>query len=305
MTTPPSGRRARTHALPLLSAATVVAVLGGCAAAQTPAAQTPASASATTDGQRAGAAAGLPSAHVHAVAVDPADDRVHLATHDGLFRYDEGGPVRVGPVIDLMGFTIAGPHTFYASGHPGPGTDLPQPVGLIRSTDGGATWEQLSRQGQSDFHALTASSAGVLAFDGTTLSATADGSTWRDLDAPVTPYALASSPDGRVVLATSEAGPVRSTDAGETWSRVDGAPLLQVVDWADDLTVAGVTPDGAVAVSTDAGETWQERASADGAPQAVDAHSLPDGSLRVLVVTQDAVLDSTDGGATLAPLEVP
>lgn len=43
----------------------------------------------------------LPSAHVPAVARNPADDRVYLATHDGLFRYEAGGPVRFGPVIDL------------------------------------------------------------------------------------------------------------------------------------------------------------------------------------------------------------
>ena len=106
------------------------------------------------------AADGLPSPHVHGVAVNPADDRVYLATHDGLFRYDPTGPQRIGPVIDLMGFTVAGPDHFYASGHPGQGTDLPDPVGLLESTDAGHTWTALSRQGQSDFHALTASPAG-------------------------------------------------------------------------------------------------------------------------------------------------
>jgi hypothetical protein len=46
---------------------------------------------------------GLPSPHVHGVAVNPGDGRVYLATHHGLFRYDDTGPTRVGPVIDLMG----------------------------------------------------------------------------------------------------------------------------------------------------------------------------------------------------------
>lgn len=129
-----------------------------------------------------------------------------------------------------MGFTVTG--TSYASGHPGPGTDLPDPVGLIRSTDGGTSCEQLSPQGESDFHALTASDAGITAYDGRSLSATTDGATWRDLAVPVTPYALASSPDGQVLLATSQSGLVRPTDAGATWAPADGAPLLQVVDWA-------------------------------------------------------------------------
>ena len=81
----------------------------------------------------------LPSAHVHGVGINPGDGLVYLATHDGLFRYGPAGPERVGAVNDLMGFTIAGPDHFYASGHPGPGSDLPNPVGLVESTDAGRT----------------------------------------------------------------------------------------------------------------------------------------------------------------------
>ena len=89
----------------------------------------------TTVGDDHQDASGLPSPHVHGVAINPGDDLVYLATHDGLFRYDDTGPTRIGPVIDLMGFTVAGPNHFYASGHPGEGSDLPNPVGLITSTD--------------------------------------------------------------------------------------------------------------------------------------------------------------------------
>ncbi len=248
------------------------------------------------------ASGGLPSPHVHGVAVNPADSRVYLATHDGLFRYDASGHTRVGPVIDLMGFTVAGPDHFYASGHPGPGTELPEPVGLIESSDGGLTWSPLSRQGQSDFHALAAAGAGVVGFDGT-LRSSADGRTWTTLDPPVEPYALAASPDGEILLATSPSGPARSTDGGANWSPVNRAPLLQVVDWADTSTVVGVTPDGTVAVSNDSGATWTTRADIGGAPQAVGADVPADGSLRVLVVTTTAVMNSTDGGATFAPLD--
>lgn len=244
---------------------------------------------------------GLPSVHVHGVAIDPGDDRVHLATHDGLFRYDDAGPVRVGPVIDLMGFTVAGPDHFYASGHPGPGTDLTDPVGLIESVDGGATWTQVSRAGESDFHALSASAAGVVGYDGT-IRTSPDGRAWATLDPPVEPFALAASPDGVVVVAAAESGPIRSTDAGVTWAPVSGALRLQVVDWAEDQTVIGVSPGGVVAVSEDAGATWTEHASTGGPPQAVGASTTAQGSLRVLVVTTEEVLDSTDGGTTFAAL---
>src|SRR5512146_2926265 len=112
--------------------------------------------SAANSGSRDAArgAGGLPSSHVHGVDVNPADGTVYLATHDGLFRYGGSGPQRVGPVIDLMGFAVVGPDHFYASGHPGEGADLPDPVGLIESTDAGRTWRALSRQGKSDFHTV-------------------------------------------------------------------------------------------------------------------------------------------------------
>lgn len=253
-------------------------------------------------GGTASADATLPGGHVHGVAIDPRDERVHLATHEGLYRYDDAGPTRVGPVIDLMGFTVAGPGHFYASGHPGPGTDLPDPVGLIESTDGGETWSPLSRQGESDFHALTASATGVLGFDGTTLLGTGDGVAWSALDAPVAPYAMDVSPDGSTIVVTHQDGPQRSTDAGATWDRLADAPLLLVVDWADNATVVGVTPDGGVHVSDDAGATWRQDARVDGAPHAVTTHRRSDGSLRVVVVTGDTVLDSTDLAAGFTPL---
>ena len=121
--------------------------------------------------------AGLPAAHVHGVGRDPGTGSLLLATHEGLFRFDEKGRrERVGPIIDLMGFTIAGPNHYYASGHPNVVMELPQPMGLIESIDGGKTWKVLSRGGESDFHALTRAGDTVVAFDGQ-LRRTTDGHT--------------------------------------------------------------------------------------------------------------------------------
>ena len=243
-----------------------------------------------------------PSAHVHGVAIDPADGRVYVATHDGLLIYDETGATPVGPQIDLMGFAIAGPRHFYASGHPGPGVDLPEPVGLIESTDGGVTWTPVSRQGESDFHTLTASGSTIVGFDGAALLATSDGSTWRELEVPVEPFALAGSPDGRILVATSQDGPVRSIDAGASWVSLEAAPLLQVVAWAGVQSVVGITPNGVVAFSEDGGESWTESSSLEASPHAVGASMAADGTLRILAVTDDGVLESVDRGANFAPL---
>ena len=104
------------------------------------------------------AAGSLPGKHVHGISRDPGSGKVILATHEGLFVSQADGSWRqVGPVVDLMSFAITGPGSFYASGHPADGVDMPAPVGLIKSTDAGRTWTVMSRGGESDFHAMAAS----------------------------------------------------------------------------------------------------------------------------------------------------
>lgn len=275
----------------LVTAATIL-LLAGCSA---PVASTPASPGATAQGT----SSGLPSPHVHGIAIDPADDTVYLATHDGLFSYGTRTPTRVGPIIDLMGFAAAGPTTFYASGHPGPGTALPNPVGLLTSADAGRTWQPLSRQGESDFHALTAAPFGVIAAD-QALRITEDGRSWRELPIPQPAIALAAAPDGGTILAATDAGPLRSTTRGDTWAPVDGAPPLQLLAWADADTAVGTTYDGAVHISDDAGRSWSPRARV-GPAQAITARAGADGNVRVLIVTGSEILESADGGVTFHP----
>lgn len=137
------------------------------------------------------AAEGLdqPITHIHGVARDPATDRVVIATHEGAFERRDGAWYGLGDVIDLMGFAITPDGTWFASGHPGLETDLPEPVGLIASTDRGQTWQVLSRGGESDFHALAAGPGGILGFDGT-LRASTDGARWEEVSIPAPPFDL-------------------------------------------------------------------------------------------------------------------
>jgi photosystem II stability/assembly factor-like uncharacterized protein len=286
--------RGRQFRLLVSTIVTVIAV-GGCSSGA------PQSASGSVPSHPATPHDPLPSRHVHGVARDPGDGRVYLATHDGLFHIAGGGEAtRVGPVIDLMGFAVAGPGHFYASGHPGPGVNLPDPVGLIESRDAGQTWTALSRQGESDFHALAFSRGGVVGFDGEQLAATRDGQTWRQLTAPVAPHAVAVSPDGTVVLVTSVSGLARSADQGVTWRQVQSPLPLQLVTWVDAKQAVGVAPDGRIAVSTDAAVSWQVRGSIGAAPHALGAHSISSGGFEILAVTGAGLLRSADSGVSFA-----
>jgi hypothetical protein len=286
-------RTPRKLAIPLLAAS--VLLLAACGSGSG------AAGGSGADQKAAAQSGGLPGEHVHGVARDPGDGSVYLATHEGLFRYDKGAPVRVGPVVDWMGFSIAGPGHFYASGHPGDGVDLPAPVGLMETTDAGKTWKVRSLGGESDFHALTSSSKGVLAYDGV-LRSTADGKTWTKLAISAEPRSLAAAPDGSRILATTASSVLLSSDQGATWAPLPAAPPLLLAAWADKTTATGVTTTGHLAVTTNAGATWTTGTARVDSAQAISASRADSGTLEVLLVTDSGVQRSIDSGASFSPL---
>jgi photosystem II stability/assembly factor-like uncharacterized protein len=77
-----------------------------------------------------------------------------IPSHHGLAVYANGKWSKApGPQHDYMGFSATAKH-LYSSGHPASGSGLVNPFGLIRSRDGGKTWDQLGLQGETDFHLL-------------------------------------------------------------------------------------------------------------------------------------------------------
>lgn len=284
---PTSGRR---PAAILAAAAALVLSLAACAPPATPASNT----------ASAGTATGRPSSHVHGLSVNGETGQVLLATHEGLFDVSKETAVKIGPTNDLMGFTPAMEQgVFYASGHPGTGS-LPNPLGLIRTRDGGQTWELLSRQGESDFHALTTTKSGIVAFDGT-LRTSQDGKTWTAATTSFAPAALAGNPYSDTVLATTQEGLQRSTDGGATWTLDKAAPTVQFAAFASATEAVGVEPGGAVHYSPDAGATWTRKGQISGTVQAVAATEGSNGNPWIWAATSTGLVVSTDGGATFRP----
>ncbi|MBM6620603.1 exo-alpha-sialidase [Micrococcaceae bacterium RIT802] len=232
--------------------------------------------------------------------VDAASGRVLLATHEGLYDVSTKPATRIGPEIDLMGFTVAADGILYASGHPGPGVDLPDPVGLIESTDGGRNWTPLSRTGQSDFHALAATHEGVIGFDGQLLT-NKGGSSWELAGDQVPAYHLAAATDGHVALATTESGLMRSNDHGNSWNRVPGAPLLMITAISGNQA-AGITPDGALYVSSDGGLQWRKQPATSKDVAAMDL-VVKDGDTQIWIASATGVRVSRDMGRTFTDAE--
>ena len=251
-------------------------------------------------GSETTAGAGAELEHVHGLGVDPEEGTLYAGTHYGLFRLTaDGKGTRVADrVQDFMGFTVAGPDHFLASGHPGAGQDAPSSLGLIESTDGGQTWQPLSLAGEADFHALEYRHGSVYGLNALTgdFMVSDDKTTWQTRSSqPMADFAV-SPDDPDVIVATTEQGLASSDDGGRTFTLVRGAPLLLLVSWAEDGTLVGVGPEGTVYVRAGDGEDWQRRGVLDSAPEALAAVS----SEEIYAAAGGAVLVSADGGRGFA-----
>lgn len=92
--------------------------------------------------------------HVHGLAYSADGRKLMIPSHHGLAIYEAGKWSKApGPQHDYMGYS-ATRERLYSSGHPAPGSDLANPFGLIRSKDGGRTWDKLGLEGETDFHLL-------------------------------------------------------------------------------------------------------------------------------------------------------
>ncbi|EOY45789.1 F510_1955 family glycosylhydrolase [Streptomyces anthocyanicus] len=239
-------------------------------------------------------APGVTVSHIHGIGLDPSDQRLYVATHEGVYTPGaQGEPTLVGDSKDdFMGFTVAGAKTFYASGHPTTGGNK----GLIKSTDAGKTWESLSLSGESDFHALDYVHDTVYGYDSTggLLRTSKDGKTWKD-GASIQALDITVSPeDPGLLLATTAEGVARSTDGGTTFT-AGRQPMMAFLSWPTKDTLYGIDTAGTLHRSSDGGTTWQQAGTAPGGqPQALTAA----GADHVLVATQTGVYESKDGGKT-------
>ncbi|MFE2443863.1 F510_1955 family glycosylhydrolase [Streptomyces sp. NPDC021218] len=236
--------------------------------------------------------------HIHGLGLDPSDQRLYVATHEGIYTPDsKGNPKLVGDSKDdFMGFTVAQDKTFYASGHPASGTDGPGNKGLIKSTDAGRSWRSLSLSGKSDFHALDHAHGTVYGYDSTNglLRISKDGTTWKD-GATLQALDIAVNPDDAgLVLATTAEGVARSTDGGRTFGQ-GKQPVMAFLSWKAENALYGIDTSGRLSRSTDGGATWKKLTTVPGGqPQALTAVDAQ----HVLAATQSGVYESKDGGKT-------
>lgn len=160
----------------------------------------------------------LPGLDLHSFAVDPTDDDRAWAVvaGQGLFESTDAGRQWELRQPGNWGYLVA-----YRDGEATALVAVGQD-GLVRSPDGGATWQPLAYPG-----------------------------------APLT-GGLAAASDGSALYAATTAGLRRSTDQGETWSDTgfDDAALTVAISRSDSMDVAVIDDETRLYRSSDGGATW-------------------------------------------------
>jgi len=186
------------------------------------------------------AGAELTLVHVHGLSYSSDGKRLMIPSHFGIAMYENGKWSKApGPEHDYMGFAATAQH-LYSSGHPAAGTGLVNPFGLLRSKDGGQSWDKLGLEGESDFHVMATS--------------------WHTNAI----YVWNPAPNSRM----KQPGLHYTLNDGLAWHRagakgVDGNPYALAVHPEDAKSVAVATP-GGVFVSSDAGETFASITASQG-----------------------------------------
>ena len=194
-----------------------------------------------------------------------------------------------------------------ASGHSKGGT-LPQNVGLMKSADGGQTWEAISGIGEIDYHDIEVHGTdhGRRAAHGRPELGPALHGRRQDVRGTGRARPRAPRSTSRSTRTTRSSGPSAPTRArssrptratpGASATRRPRAKLA----WAGPGKLYSAGLDGKIRLSTDDGKTWDEVGGTIGAGPK-DFVAAPDGTLYAYL-TGGKVSTSADGGKTWSEL---
>jgi photosystem II stability/assembly factor-like uncharacterized protein len=246
-------RRVPSWTYALGAAALVAAIAGGAFLLGRDGAQ--------SGGEGPAASTGLPNTpDYHSLLVAPSDARhVLLGTHAGLYESRDAGRTWKKVALagqDAMNLARSDGQTIWTAGH----------NVLAKSADGGTTWSDVRPQGlpSLDIHGFAVDPSNpkrlYAAVAGEGLYRSDNGGQSFDLvssEVGGAVFALAVTPDGRILAGDQRQGLLASDDGGKSWTSVARAAILGLaINPADPETIAAGGP--GVLLSTDGGRNWRQ-----------------------------------------------
>ncbi|WP_394141616.1 F510_1955 family glycosylhydrolase [Cytobacillus oceanisediminis] len=181
--------------------------------------------------------------HIHGLGITSDGSEIYVPAHDGLKVFKDGkwGNAE-GEKHDYMGFSMVN-DGFYSSGHPGPGSSLKNPFGVVKSTDMGKNLEILDLYQEIDFHGMAVgyNSHAIYVFnpqansrmDDTGLYYSIDDTkTWtksemKGIAGKLSSIAVHPNDENIIALGTNE-GIFVSTDYGQSFEEISDTPTTAV-----------------------------------------------------------------------------
>ena len=229
--------------------------------------------------------------HIHHVKV--VENKVLVLTHEGLFELVGKNEMKlVGKdKLDVMGFTTLG-KALFASGHPSQGSKMPNPIGLVKSLDGGSTWKAVSLVGKVDFHFLEGAGSDLYGADSQSrnLIYSADsGKTWSTLGVN-TFTDIAVSPDmPAMAVAINNSELLLTENAFKSTTKIKSALKFTQIEWRNSGLYA--LSGSSLYKSTNSGKIWTKLSTFKGVPGILSASD----QLMLVTVGSD-IYKSTSGG---------
>ena len=211
------------------------------------------------------------ASHIHHLKV--VGNKVIVLTHEGLFELVSKNDMKlVGKnKFDVMGFTTLG-KTLVASGHPAEGSKMPNPIGLVKSIDGGLSWKAISLVGKVDFHFLEAAGTDLYGSDSQSgkLMASADsGKTWKYLGTNTFTDIAVSPEIPGMALAIQNLELLLTENAFKSSTKIKSSLKITQIEWRKSGLYA--LSGSSLYKSTNKGKTWKKLSTFKGAPGILSA----------------------------------
>lgn len=245
---------------------------------------------------------------IHGLEVDINDpDRLYLPNHQGLYVQEADGEIKKQSEIsdDLMSFAVhpSDENVFFASGHPRTGGNF----GLIKSIDGGITWQDVSEglNGPVDFHTMAVDSESgdhIYGYYAGALQRSLDGGeSWEYInDAPDQIIQLsAGSEQGQMYAATTN-GLYMSDDQGDSWklAAFEGETVIAIeINPTSGQLIANTSSQGLV-LSNDGGKAWDTSNFSTSDTVLYVSSSASEPTKSYLVTKSLKIFQSTDSGVS-------